>query len=150
MLHIHACNKCIPSVSDVSCACCKCFIWMLHMFWNDFQAFFRCLSVSDVHCKCFSCYGRMLQVLRMYVISISSGCCKTRSGIAHVAIGHTCHSCWGAAEQAQTVPRACAWKAERVQAISRAQSGDTSNVRAVWAPEQARARATGICLTAER
>jgi hypothetical protein len=39
-----------------------------------------------VFCKCFR---RMLQVFHLfqtYVASVSSGCCKSRSGVAHVAM----------------------------------------------------------------
>jgi hypothetical protein len=44
-----------------------------------------CFSgVSDVCCKCFSCF-------RIYITSASSGCCKSKSSVAHVVMGPTCH-----------------------------------------------------------
>jgi hypothetical protein len=35
----------------------------------------------------------MLQLFRTYVASVSSRCCKSRSGVAHVAMGPACCSC---------------------------------------------------------
>jgi len=35
----------------------------------------------------------VFQLFRTYVVSVLSGCCKNRSGVAHVAMGPTCH--WG-------------------------------------------------------
>jgi hypothetical protein len=65
---------------------------------NDFQMF------SGV-------FRRMLQVFQLfwtYVASISSGCCKSRYDVAHVAIGPPAAAagctCRGAVEQAQNVP----------------------------------------------
>ena len=83
MFHIHAC-----------CKCFKCFICLLQLFHldiiyvcNGFQLFFRCFaSVSDVCCKCFNCF-------HIYDVGVSSGCCKSRFGIAHVAMGPTCCTC---------------------------------------------------------
>jgi hypothetical protein len=45
-----------------------------------FSSFFWCsASVLNVYCKCFSLF-------RTYVIGVSSECCKSRSGIAQVAM----------------------------------------------------------------
>jgi hypothetical protein len=49
------------------------------------------LSVSGV-CKYFIRMFQGFQLFRMYVTIVSFGCCKRRSGIAHVAMGLTCHS----------------------------------------------------------
>jgi hypothetical protein len=61
----------------------------------------RCIYFAMPTHVFFWCFRRMLQVLqlfRTYVASVS-GCCKSRSSVAHVAMGPTC--C-----------RACAWEAE--------------------------------------
>jgi hypothetical protein len=56
--------KCVyMDVAYVSRIRCKCFIWMLHMFFNDISSVFRCF------CKCFR---RMFQVFQMHVSSVSS------------------------------------------------------------------------------
>jgi hypothetical protein len=61
------------------------------------------LGVSDVCCKCFNCFGRMLK-------SVSSMCCKSKSGVAHVALGPSYRNCaWeqrGRKRQAQATERA--------------------------------------------
>jgi hypothetical protein len=54
------------SVSGVSYVCCKCFIWMLHMFCTGYNVFSWCSR-------------HMLQVFQlfwMYVASVSSRYCK--------------------------------------------------------------------------
>jgi hypothetical protein len=57
------------------------FMWMLHMFCNDFSSIFRCF------CKYFRC---MFQIfffcLYTYVANVSSGCFKSRSGIARIVM----------------------------------------------------------------
>jgi hypothetical protein len=97
------CSKCFVCFSDI---CCKCFIWMLHMFRTYVvsvlsryciclhrlsSVFRRYASASDICCKSFR---QMLQVFRLfqtYVASVSSRCCKSRSGVAYIATGPTCH-----------------------------------------------------------
>jgi hypothetical protein len=89
--------------------CFKCFIRMLQVFY---------LYVVKVHldiaCVCdgFQVFSGVLQLFQTYVGSISivsDICYKSRSGVAHVAMGSpvaaACGSCWGAAERAQNVPR---------------------------------------------
>ena len=60
-----------PDVAYVSYICCKCFIWMLHMFYNGytrvslvFHTYVASVSInSDVCSKCFIYFfRRMLQV----------------------------------------------------------------------------------------
>ena len=70
------------------------FICMLQVFHlyvcNGYKHVFKFFLVF---CKCFR---RMLQVFHlflMYVASVSSGCCKNRSGVAYVAMGPTCGGC---------------------------------------------------------
>jgi hypothetical protein len=78
----NVCSQCFYFFSDVCCKCiyldvayvshirCKCFIWILHMFkwfWSVFA------SVSEACFKCFIC-------LLLYIVSVSSGCFKSRSG----------------------------------------------------------------------
>jgi hypothetical protein len=48
----------IAMVAYVSHICCKCFIWMLRMFCNDFQVF------SDVFLKRFR-FRRMFQLFHL-------------------------------------------------------------------------------------
>ena len=124
----------VLSVSGVSYVCYKCFIWMLHMFaiaTHVFLSFFWCLQV--------------IQLFRMYVANISSRCCKSRSGVAHVAMGPTSRSrllqllrrrragadgpsCMHVGSRAgtsglhvlsgpRTAPRACTWEMERARAV---------------------------------
>jgi hypothetical protein len=99
----------VPTVSSVLDVCCKCFIWMLqkyikHMFQvfhldvayicNGYTHVFFCVSdiccnrlKKDICCNCFSCF-------RTYVASVSSGCYKSRSSVAHVSMGPTyCRAC---------------------------------------------------------
>lgn len=98
------------------------------MFAMAFQVFFGI-------CNCFRCMLQVFQLFQTYAARVSSGCCKSRSGVTHVAMGPTCRSCWGAAEQVQTVPRACAWEAEGVASGPRVGSGGTGDVRACGAWE---------------
>jgi len=74
---LDVCCKCVYlDVAYVSYICCKCFIWMLRMFYNGFQVFLGVFtSVSDSCFKCFIC-------LQTYVPSVTSGCFKNRSGVA--------------------------------------------------------------------
>ena len=61
----------------VSHICCKCFIWMLHMFCNGFSRVFSGVftSVSDACFKCFICF-------QTYVASVIFGCFQSRSSVA--------------------------------------------------------------------
>jgi hypothetical protein len=51
----------VSNISGVSYVCCKCFIWMLHMFCNSYIHFFlvfqtyvaNILIVLNICCKCF-------------------------------------------------------------------------------------------------
>jgi hypothetical protein len=53
-------------VAYVSYICCKCFIWMLHMF-----SIHTCFpGISDVCCKCFNCFRCMLQVFHLNVVKV--------------------------------------------------------------------------------
>jgi hypothetical protein len=68
-------------VLSVSYVCCKCFIWMLHMFCNrytrDFHVFQMFSQVfSYVRYNCFSCF-------RTYVANLD---------VAHVAVWPTYHN----------------------------------------------------------
>jgi hypothetical protein len=88
------------SVSNVSSVfldvCCKCFYLdvayvsqiclqvlfdrMLHMFCNGFSSVLGVFSsVSDACFKCFI-------FLQTHVAKVSSGCCKSRTGVIHVAM----------------------------------------------------------------
>jgi hypothetical protein len=63
-------------VTYISHICRKCFIRILRMF-ATFSSVFMCFaSVSEA---CFIC-------LQTYVASVTSGCFKSRSGVAHVAM----------------------------------------------------------------
>ena len=55
------------------------------MATNVFQVFSCVLQVFQMYvCKCFSFWT--------YVASISFGCCKNKSGVAHVTMGPTCRN----------------------------------------------------------
>jgi len=75
------------------CICCKCFYLDVAYICIGFSSVFRCF------CKCFRCILQVFQLVRTHVASVSSGCCKSRSGVAHVAMEPTC--C-----------RACMWEAK--------------------------------------
>jgi len=54
-------------------------IWMLHMFCNGYT-------------RIFWCFRRMLQVFQLFsdvCCKCLSRCCKSRSGVAHIAVGPT-------------------------------------------------------------
>jgi hypothetical protein len=98
-------------VAYVSHICCKRFIWMLHVFlqWP--------LSVFMYFCKCFR---RMLYVFQLFhtyvaIASVLSECCKSRSDVAHVAIGPTCRS-----HLLQLLGRrhTCVWEVEGARVIA--------------------------------
>jgi hypothetical protein len=59
-------------VANVLLGCCV----RVAMVFKCFMCFFA--SVSDAYFKCFIC-------LQMYVVNVSSGYFKNRSGVAHVA-----------------------------------------------------------------
>ena len=61
--------KCVClDVIYISHICCKCFIWMLHMFCNDFLVF---LQVFETHVSSVSSvYTRMLQVFQLDVLKV--------------------------------------------------------------------------------
>jgi hypothetical protein len=62
---------------------CKCFILM---FAYDCNGYTRVFKFFFVFCKCFRRLLPVFQLFRMYVASVSSGCCKSRSGVARVAM----------------------------------------------------------------
>ena len=58
----------VSSVSGVSYVCCKCFIWMLHIFAMVFKCFSGVFaSVLDACFKCFICH-------LLYVATVISRC----------------------------------------------------------------------------
>jgi hypothetical protein len=66
----------VSSVSCVSYICRKCFFKVdldVACICNDFQVFLDVLQV--------------FQLFRIYVASVSSGCCKSRYSVTHAAIG---------------------------------------------------------------
>jgi hypothetical protein len=86
---------CVPNVSPVfSEACCKCvcfrccvyFTYMLQVFLSRccicLQWLFKCFQML---CKCFRHVLQMFQLFQTYVASVSSGCCKSKSGVAYVS-----------------------------------------------------------------
>jgi len=79
------------------------FIRTLQVFSSGCVVYFcngytRVFKFFLLFCKCFE---RMLQVFplfRTYVAIVSSRCCKSKSGVAHIVMGPTCYcNCWGAA-----------------------------------------------------
>jgi hypothetical protein len=91
------CNCVYLDVVYVSGICCKCFIWMLCMFYMVFKCFsYVFASVLDACFKCFIC-------LQMYVASVTSRCFKSRSGVASRSLlAFNCltsfSQCWLASE----------------------------------------------------
>jgi hypothetical protein len=76
-LDVHC--KCVYlDVTYVSHICCKCFIWMLHMFCNSFS----CDVFASVSGACFKCFIS----LQTYVANVLSGCFKSKLGLAYVAM----------------------------------------------------------------
>jgi hypothetical protein len=67
---------CYLDVAYVSHICCKCFIWMLCMFAIVSSIFSYFSSVLDACFKLFIC-------LLLYVVSVASGCFKSRWSIVH-------------------------------------------------------------------
>jgi hypothetical protein len=70
-------------VASVLSECCICFTHMLQEFYVDVV----------FACNGFQVFSGVLQVFQMYVVSVSvvsDVCCKSRSGVAHVAMGSTC------------------------------------------------------------
>jgi hypothetical protein len=69
------------NVSSISDACCKCFIWILHMFQWLY------IYVASVYSKYFICFRRMLQVFISditYVAVAIRICCKRILQIFHL------------------------------------------------------------------
>ena len=69
MLQVYVSN--VLSILDV---CCKCFIWMLHMFQWLYtyvaSVYSKCFIFSYVRCKCFIWLLHMLQLLYTYAASV--------------------------------------------------------------------------------
>jgi hypothetical protein len=84
----------VASVLSECCVCC-----------NDFQAFFQVFftSVSEACFKYFIC-------LQTYVASITSGCFKSRSGLAHVAMSSPAVVARGGTRGRHEAQRACGVK----------------------------------------
>jgi hypothetical protein len=61
------------NVSSVLDVCCKCFVWMLHMFQWIYT------YVTSVYSKCFICFRRMLQTYVINVSPVSEVCCRSAS-----------------------------------------------------------------------
>ena len=62
------CKSVYLDVAYVSHICCKCFIWILHMFYNGFKCFIVFLQVFQTHgLSVSSVFIRILQVLHLDV-----------------------------------------------------------------------------------
>jgi hypothetical protein len=144
----------IPRISEI---CCKCFHtdvakvdwnvayvlqWLYTYVVSDCSKCFICLYIFAMTFKCFQVFcksfGHMVQVFqlfRTYVVSASSRCRKSRSDVAHVAMGPTCRS-----RLLQLLERrACAWEAERWSAARRR----TCKRRGWWYHLHARRKRSG-------
>jgi len=91
--------------------CCKCFIWMLHMFAMVFKYFSGIFAnVSHVCFKCFICLLYMLKLLHQDVSKVDQdlniGCSWEAFGDAGPLLGRSSASstCWGAGSLAERVP----------------------------------------------
>ena len=56
------------------------FIWMVHMFCNDFSSVFRWF------CKCFRYMFQVFSLSDMYIANVLSRCFKDRLSVAHVVM----------------------------------------------------------------
>jgi hypothetical protein len=66
---------------------------MLQVFYLDVcNSYTNVFKFFLVFCKCVRRMLQEFQLFRTYVASVSSRCCKSRSGVAHVATGPTCRS----------------------------------------------------------
>jgi hypothetical protein len=82
---------------------------------------------------------QVFQLFRTYIVSVSSGCYKTRSGVVHVALGPSCCNCL-----LQLLGR----RRSRVHAHGKRRGHERSRVRAggtdlAWAREMEQAREMG-------
>jgi hypothetical protein len=103
-------------VASVLSGCCICFTLMLQVFHpNIAYVFNTCFRhVSDVYVVSF-------QLFQVYVVNVSSKCCKSRYGVAHVIVAPICNSCL-----LQLLgPPSCAW----VWRGRERQAWDTKRVR---------------------
>jgi hypothetical protein len=66
-----------------SYVCCKCFILMFAYVCNGHTRVFKFFLMF---CKCFKYMLQVLQLFWTYIANILFGCCKSRSGAAHVAM----------------------------------------------------------------
>jgi hypothetical protein len=71
------------SVFGISYACCKCFMWMLHMLQWLYT------YVASVCSKCFSYFRRMLHGFYLGVVYVSHLCCESRCCIIAYICFHT-------------------------------------------------------------
>ena len=81
----------ISNVSSVLDVCCKCFIWMLHMFqwlythvasvYSKYSIYFRRMLQVFLSrcCICCGCYTHMLQEYVANVSPVSDVCCRSAS-----------------------------------------------------------------------
>jgi hypothetical protein len=63
--------------------CCKCFILIFVYVCNGYT---RVLTFFLVFCKYFKRMLQVFQLFRAYVTSVLSRCCKSKSGVTHVAM----------------------------------------------------------------
>jgi hypothetical protein len=76
-IYMHVASICFKCFQVFHTYVCECFIWMLHMF----AIVFKCFSIVFVSVldACFTCFTCIL----LYVVTVISGCFKSRSGITH-------------------------------------------------------------------
>jgi hypothetical protein len=74
------------SVFGILYACCKCFMWMLHMLQWLYT------YVANVCSKCFSCFRRMLHGIYLGVAYVSHLYCESRCCI--YTFSHICYKCF--------------------------------------------------------
>jgi hypothetical protein len=138
-------------VSSVTYACCKCFMWMLQVYYSKrfsylkrmLQVFYldvayvspyvasvssRCcicfVMATHMFSWCFQTYVASVLTVRTYVVIVSSRCCKSRSSVTHVAVGPICRS-----RLLLLGSRACSWVWRDVSGRHEKQCGRRSRCR---------------------
>jgi hypothetical protein len=113
-------------VSSVSCVCCKCFIWMLHVFYNSYT---HVLQVFLGVCKCFSCFGCMLQVFYLNVAKVNLVLHMQRDRpVATVGASCICVGSGGGWRQGHRRSRVCETGATRAPCMRLAQEAEGMEV----------------------
>jgi hypothetical protein len=67
-------------VASVHFKCFRCFRGMLQVFHKDVVKVERDVAMGYTLHVCFKCMFQIFHLFRTYIVRVSLGCCKTRSG----------------------------------------------------------------------